>query len=387
MEDSMNEKYATKSEFVDTLAKDIGNFIQNGADQPDAENDKVFNDLSMRLFEYQYNANPVYQKYCDKRGVKPGMVSVWSDVPSVPATAFKEVQLRTFPEEETVLFLTSSGTTNPEKRAKISFNESMLKIYDLVGICINDRGLYKSADEKLQAIVLGPDPELMPSVAIGMRQLKISVDRHSKGKPEFFINSKGFDFVGLVERLRQVEQSGEPCVIVGATFGYVHFFDYCNTQGISFKLPAESRAMDGGGNKGKGREISKEEYWRLGEEVLGIPRSHLVNLYGMTEMQAAYFDNVFYNHCKGISEPRCKMIPHFARVVVVDPDTLEPLPEAERGLLRQHSVANLVTVQAVQTDDMGFATGSGFQVTGRARDAESRGCSIAYDELISALKA
>ncbi len=383
----MNEKYASNSEFVQSLAKDIEDFIKYGAEQPDDENERKFNEVSMRLFEYQYNANPIYQKYCSKRGVKPGMVSAWMDVPSVPASAFKEVELRTFPKEETVLFLTSSGTTNPEKRAKISFNEPMLKIYDAVGITINDRGLYKSPDEKLHALVLGPDPELMPSVAIGMRQLKISVDRHSIGKPQFFITSTGFDFAGLAERLRQAERSGEPVVIVGATFGYVHFFDYCQAQSISFKLPEGSRAMDGGGNKGKGREISKEEYWRLGEKILGIPASHLVNLYGMTEMQAAYFDNVFYNHCKGIKEPRYKMIPHFARVVVVDPDTLAPLAKGEQGLLRQHSVANLVTVQAVQTDDIGYEQGSGFQVTGRAKDAESRGCSIAYDELISAQSA
>ncbi|NLI97512.1 hypothetical protein GX441_02495 [bacterium] len=383
----MSEKYTTNSEFVQSLAKDIENFIKNGAEQSDAESEKVFNDLSMRLFEYQYNANHVYQKYCDKRGVRPEMINEWTDVPAVPAAAFKEVELRTFPAEETVLFLTSSGTTNPEKRAKISFNEPMLKIYDQVGISINDRGLYKSADEKLHAIVLGPNPDEMPSVAIGMRQLKISVDRHSKGKPEFFIKPTGFDFAGLAEKLRQVERSGEPCVMVGATFGYVHFFDYCEAQGISFKLPEGSRAMDGGGNKGKGREISKEEYLRLGEKILGIPPDHLINLYGMTEMQAAYFDNVFYNHVRGISEPRYKMIPHFARVVVVDPDTLKPLPKGERGLLRQHSVANLVTVQAVQTDDMGFEIGSGFEVTGRARDAETRGCSIAYDELISAQRA
>jgi hypothetical protein len=142
--------------------------------------------------------------------------------------------------------------------------------------------------------------------------------------------------------------------------------------------------MDGGGNKGKGREISKEEYRKLAEKILGIPQSHMINHYGLIEMEASYVDNVFYNHARGISEPRAKMVPHFARVVVVDPDTLQPLPKGERGLLRQHSVANFVTVQAVLTDDMGYEIGSGFEITGRAAGSETRGCSVAYDELISA---
>ncbi len=341
----------------------------------------------MRLFEYQYNANPVYQKYCSKHGVKPGMINAWMDVPSVPATAFKEVELSTFPKEETVLVFTSSGTTNPLKRSRVSYNETMLKIYDLSLKYLQDRNMYKSGDEKLHALLLGPDPEAMPSAAMGMRNLVLLAQGHSIGKPEFFIKPTGFDFAALAERLRQAERSGEPVMIAGATSGYVHFYDYCQAQSISFKLPEGSRAFDGGGNKGKGKEIPKEEFYQLGEKILGIPQHHQVNMYGSTEVQAGYFDNVLCNHYKGISEPRYKTIPHFARVVVVDPDTLAPLAKGERGLLRHHTVINLVTVQAVLSDDVGYEIGSGLEVVGRAKDAESRGCSIAYDELISAQKA
>ncbi len=380
----MNEKYESKSEFVVSLGNEIMDFIRNGAAGPDSE--MIFNDLSMRLFEYQYNANIVYRKYCDKKGVKPGMVKAWMDVPAVPAVAFKEVELRTISDEETVQVLTSSGTSNPEKRARISLNETQVKIRELNGEYLKDRGYYKSPDEKIHALLLAPDPALMPSAAAGMSQIKILIEGHSIGNPEFFISPKGFDFSALAERLKLAEKTGEPVFIAGATFAYVHFFDFCQAQNITFKLPAGSRAMDGGGNKGKGRELSKEDYRMLAEKILGIPQSHMINHYGLIEMEASYVDNAFYNHVRGISEPRAKMIPHFARVVVVDPDTLVPLAKGEKGLLRQHSVANLTTVQAVLTDDMGYEIGSGFEITGRARDAESRGCSIAYDELISAQK-
>jgi hypothetical protein len=41
---------------------------------------------------------------------------------------------------------------------------------------------------------------------------------------------------------------------------------------------------------------------------------------------------------------------------------------------------------AIQTADLGFTTPDGFRVLGRARGAEARGCSIAMDELLSAIR-
>lgn len=381
----MSEKYTTNSQFVQSLAKEIEFFIKAGPEQSNI--DKKYNDLSMRLFEYQYNANVPYQKFCDKRGIKPGTIDSWEEVPVVTTSAFKEVTFRTFPDEETVMLFTSSGTGNPEKRSKVYMNETGLKLFDLSTQTAIGAGLYNSQDEKLHALLLGPDPELTPDAAIVVRGLIQVVAGHYIDKPEFFVKPTGFDFPGLVARLKQAEDSGEPVVVAGATFGYVHFFDYCISQGISFKLPEGSRAFDGGGNKGKSREISRDEYCQLGEKILGIPPYLMVNCYGMVEVPLPFMENVFYNHKKGIKEPRYKMIPHWGKVLVVDPDTLKPLPKGEKGLLLEHCLANLVTTQAIQTEDVGYATGSGFEITGRAKGSESRGCSIAIDELLAAQKA
>lgn len=378
----MNAKYKSDSVFVKSLATDIGSFIKAGPEQVGV--DEKYNELSLRLFEYQYNANEPYQKYCIKKGIKPGTVDSWEEVPVVTTSAFKEVTFRTFPEEETVMLFTSSGTGNPEKRSKVYMNEMGLKLFDLSTQIAIGAGLYNSPDEKLHALLLGPDPELTPEAAIVVRGLIQVVQGHYIGKPEFFVKPTGFDFPGLVSRLKQAEDSGEPVVLAGATFGYVHFFDYCQSQGISFKLPEGSRSFDGGGNKGKSREITRDEYCQLGEKILGVPPYLMVNCYGMVEVPLPFMENVFYNHRKGIKEPRYKMIPHWGKVQVVDPDTLKPLPKGERGLLLEHCLANIVTTQAIQTEDVGYAIGSGFEITGRAKGSESRGCSIAIDELLLA---
>lgn len=378
----MNAKYKSDSVFVKSLATDIESFIKAGPEQVGV--DEKYNELSLRLFEYQYNANEPYQKYCIKKGIKPGTVDSWEEVPVVTTSAFKEVTFRTFPDEETVMLFTSSGTGNPEKRSKVYMNEMGLKLFDLSTQIAIGAGLYNSPDEKLHALLLGPDPELTPEAAIVVRGLIQVVQGHYIGKPEFFVKPTGFDFPGLVSRLKQAEDSGEPVVLAGATFGYVHFFDYCQSQGISFKLPEGSRSFDGGGNKGKSREITRDEYCQLGEKILGVPSYLMVNCYGMVEVPLPFMENAFYNHRKGIKEPRYKMIPHWGKVQVVDPDTLKPLPKGERGLLLEHCLANIVTTQAIQTEDVGYAIGSGFEITGRAKGSESRGCSIAIDELLLA---
>jgi len=69
---------------------------------------------------------------------------------------------------------------------------------------------------------------------------------------------------------------------------------------------------------------------------------------------------------------------------VVDPETLREVPPGQAGLLRHCDLANAGSVMAIQTDDIGYATGTGFEITGRAPGAEARGCALALDEFLTA---
>ena len=39
---------------------------------------------------------------------------------------------------------------------------------------------------------------------------------------------------------------------------------------------------------------------------------------------------------------------------------------------------------AIQTDDVGYVTRAGFEITGRVPGAEARGCALALDEFLAA---
>jgi len=53
-------------------------------------------------------------------------------------------------------------------------------------------------------------------------------------------------------------------------------------------------------------------------------------------------------------------------------------------LLRHYKLANRVTVVAIQTDDVGYELKGGFEIIGRAKGAEARGCSLAVEEMLQA---
>ena len=76
--------------------------------------------------------------------------------------------------------------------------------------------------------------------------------------------------------------------------------------------------------------------------------------------------------------------PPWIRFRVLDPITLEALPEGERGLVAHFDLANVGSVAAVLTEDVGRASSGGLQLFGRTAGAEPRGCSVAMDELLSA---
>jgi len=61
---------------------------------------------------------------------------------------------------------------------------------------------------------------------------------------------------------------------------------------------------------------------------------------------------------------------------VISPETGREVADGETGLLQVFDLANVFSVQAIQTEDLAVRQGSGFELIGRATAAEPRGCSL-----------
>ena len=357
------------------LDEKILSYIHRGTSHQDSEE---FNRLALWVFDLQFKHISIYRRYCEKRGVKPENISSWNQIPALPTDAFKVMELAMLPSNTVRTFMTS-GTTRPEERGKV--------LYDEGGLRLMDATIYEAAScflfpDKVMTtlLIIAPSPDIIPHMmmAYGMNRLK---EYFGSSQSRFLIGKEGFDIRVLVDELRRSEVEGIPITICGGSFGFVNFFDYCREGGSRFRLPQGSRTLDAGGFKGKSREVNREEFVSDCENFLGIPKDYCVNLLGMTEISSQFYDNTLGNAFKGMNTPKAKINPPWTRTLVVDPDTLEPLPPGKIGLLRHFDLANRGHIFAIQTDDLGKITPEGFEIYGRPKEGEARGCSLTIDEM------
>jgi hypothetical protein len=135
--------------------------------------------------------------------------------------------------------------------------------------------------------------------------------------------------------------------------------------------------METGGYKGRSRTLPKAGLHELIRTWLGVPSSHIVCEYGMSELSSQAYDSEPQSAACGIrKEQRVFRFPPWARVQIISPETGREVCDGVTGLLRVFDLANVYSVLAVQTEDLAVRQGDGFELIGRAQSAEPRGCSL-----------
>jgi hypothetical protein len=360
------------------LDRAILDFIGPGVDRPPDE--AAFNALALRVFSHQFAHNLPYRRLCERRGRTPSTVTHWREIPSVPISAFKQLRLACAPPELDVAVFMTSGTTDPRQRGKHSL--TTLELYD-ASMRVNFAAHILPDGARLPFLLLYPPPTILPNSSLAHY---LEVGRQAFGAPgsDWFIGEKGIESDRLAAVLREAEASDRPVALLGASFAFVHFLDYCGERGLIFRLSSGSRIMDTGGFKGRSREIAREELYRLLGETFGVPDSHCVNMYGMTEFSVQFYDVTLRRCVAGLPAGRFKAGPPWSRTRVIDPERGSDVSPGEVGVLLHVDLANRNTVSAILTEDLGRATGEGFELLGRVGGAEARGCSMAMDEFLSA---
>ena len=161
--------------------------------------------------------------------------------------------------------------------------------------------------------------------------------------------------------------------LFGTAFSFVHLLDHLAERDLRLRLPVGSQVMETGGYKGRSRTLSKAELHALITERLGVPASHILCEYGMSELSSQAYDTADE---KQKIEKRTFRFPPWARVQIVSPETGREVASGETGSIRIVDLANVFSVMALQTEDLGVRRGDGFELLGRAPVAEPRGCSL-----------
>ena len=340
----------------------------------------MFETLALAVFRHQFECNAPYRAYCERRGASPDSVRSWAEIVAVPTDAFRAAPLICGgPESAVAAFRTSGTTAGAARRGTHYFHD--LSLYDAALRAGFSAHLLPDG-VRLLILSLVPAPADAPDSSLSHMMGEV-VEALGTGGSRFLVGPGGLELESTIAALREAERESRPVLVAGTSFAFVHLIDALRERVERIALPAGSRGMDTGGFKGRSREVEREELYAALAQTLGVPVEWWVNEYGMTEMSSQFYDG--RAGAAGEVAGRVHRGPGWVRTRAFDPESLEPVRDGEVGVLRHWDLANLDSVLALQTADLGRVVPGGFQLLGRAQGAEARGCSIAMDELLSAL--
>lgn len=325
--------------------------------------------LALDLFAYQFAKNVPYGAYCRSLGQTPDSVRRWQDIPAVPIRAFKSAELVTFPTGHAAALFESSGTTQrtPSRHylKTLSFYEEALKK--------SFRTHVLSSDEKRLMFILTPPPAEAPHSSLTW-MFEVVKNKWGADGSGYFLQRGRLDASRLDFLIGKAQKAGQPVLLLGTTLAFLTWFDDLERMKKTFTLPAGSLLLDTGGMKTQTRDVTRAAFLERVFRLLGLPESACVNEYGMCELSS---------QCYGRGASDLLQGPLWMKTLVVDPDTGAPVPEGTPGILRHFDLANVDSVMAVQTEDMGRAEGDGFHFLGRAHGADLKGCSLAAERFLA----
>ncbi len=332
-----------------------------------AADEGEFNRLALALFAFQRKRVPIYGALCERRGAGPESVLDWRQIPAVPTRAFKEYEVSSIPAGERTRVFHSSGTTG-QVPSRHFHNAESLSLYEASLLPWFERHFFATQPAPMKMLLL--TPEIAPHSSLV--HMLAAVRLHF-GTPESTFTGRveadgawSLDLETTLAAVREAVGENTPLALLGTAFSFVGLLDHLQAAGKRFALPKGSRVMETGGYKGRSRTLSKTQLRLMISKFLGIPPSHVLAEYGMSELSSQAYDDA-----AGVFH-----FPPWARVRVLSPETGAEAGEGETGLLRVFDLANIGSVMAVQTEDLAARRGDGFELLGRAPSAEPRGCSL-----------
>ena len=332
-------------------------------------------ELTVRHFE---NC-PEYRKILEAIDFDVKNINDYRDIPFLPVRLFKELELRSVPEESVVKTMTSSGTTG----------QAVSRIY-------LDRDTSANQQKTLVKIV----SEFTGSGRMPM----IIIDCPSVVKNRNMFSARGAGILGFsifgsrkiyaldddmklnVDQLKEFLETyrGQKILLFGFTFMiWQHFYKELirlRSEGVTFDLSDAVLIHGGGWKKLISESVSREEFHIRLQDVCGLKDIH--DYYGMVEQTGCIYMECECGHLHASV---------FSDVIVRRPINFSEADIGEDGIIQVVStIPESYPGHSLLTEDEGEILGIDdcpcgrkgkyFRIKGRLRSAEIRGCSDTYAE-------
>jgi len=353
------------------LARALRAHFAQGMDAP--AGDAEFNALALAVFAYQYDALPAYHEFCQRRGALPSRLRHWTEIPAVPAQAFKDVRLWCDDDGVTppAAVFRTSGTTAEGRFGEHYMSASGLAHYD-ASLVPTFRAyvlpeLGAGARSELALAALGPSPADAPHSSL-WHMVEVAGRALFTAPARWFMDGDGgLDADGLKGALEDAARTGRGVCLFTTDLALARFVAALEARGARVALPAGSRVVRTGGAKGRRTALDPAALVARVQATLGVPATCCVSEYGMTELASQFYDDALARGVDAAVDARLFAGPPWLRATVVDVRTLEPLGPGQPGLLRFCDLANVGSALVVQTEDFGvLASDDALAGTGRA---------------------
>lgn len=295
-----------------------------------------------------------------------------ADVPYLPVSLFKSIELKSVEDVDVFKVMTSSGTTSGAvSRIYLDVDTATAQSRALATIVTH----YLGGKRRPMLIVDYPGV------------IKDRREYSARGAGILGMMNFGRDHLYALDARMRVDRAaleswlashaGEELLIFGITFMvWEHLREPLKDQGID--LSRASLVHSGGWKKLADRAVSRDVFRAGLSQAFGLTRVH--DFYGMVEQVGS----VFFECPAGYFHP-----PNFAEVVVRDPRTWRPAATGDEGVVEVLSLLpRSYPGHALLTEDVGVIhgvddcpcgrLGRRFRIMGRVPKAEIRGCSDTY---------
>lgn len=313
-------------------------------------NESEIDELSLKVFHYQYHNNLVYKQFCELLKKTPKTVSKVNDIPFLPISFFKTHTVITEPKTSFEFVFTSSGTTG------ITTSSHFIK----------DINWYKNSFHKCferfygnpkEFVILALLPSYLEREGSSLIYMVDELIKHTENSNSgFYLHNTD----ELIEKMIYLESINQKILLIGVTYALLDLIEKRN-----FNLK-NTIILETGGMKGRRKEIIREELHLTLNNGFGVDKIH--SEYGMTELLSQA-----YSLGNGIFE-----CPPWMKINIRDTeDALTYLPNGKSGGINVIDLANIESCSFIATQDLGKKYDDGtFEVLGRFDNSDIRGCNL-----------
>ena len=319
---------------------------------------------------------PEYARMLDAVGCDPAGIQSFEELPPLPVRLFKEFSLKSVPEEDLHRTMTSSGTTGQQvSRIFLDRETSTLQSKVLAAIMADFLG-----KQRLPMIILDTSAVIKNRAMFSARGAGIlGFSMFARDKLYALDENMQLDVDGLTAFLDK--HQGEDIFLFGFTFMiWQHFIDQLKKTGYQPDLSRGILVHGGGWKKLADQHITTEQFKEALRDTCGLSRVH--NYYGMVEQTGTVYMECECGHLHA---------PVWSDITIRRASDFSVAEVGETGLIQVSSLLpRSYPGHVLLTEDEGRILGEDdcpcgrkgktFEILGRIKRAEVRGCSDTYEQ-------